>query len=1176
MSTLFSRFSGCHRVMGFILILSLAGIWLWIRIPRQVLATEVPFGEKFNVSTDFDGAQSAAAADLDRDGDLDIVAAAKNAGDIVWWENTTGDGTSWGVPKTITNTLDGAIDAVPADLDGDGDLDILGASSTTGEVWWWDNASGDGSTWNAALVDSTFSQISGITVADVDGDGDRDGVGVGSVSGSVQVHWFENTVGDGSAWSSLGVAVALSSPTSVAMADLDRDGDLDIVAAFQTGNEISWWRNNNGDGSSWSPFTISSTYDSANGIEISDIDRDGDPDVLAAYSNGTLSWRENDGTGQVWADHPITTTFSGAVSVAAADLDGDGDQDVLGAGTDQTRWWENTDGAGSTWEEYPIDTAFSGARAIGAADVDGDGSRDVIGAAETADDVVWWQNKTIHRNAYYPIEGSIQVDGNFDGAISITSADFDRDGDPDILAGAYNTGEVAWYKNNTGDGTNWIKESIDNTLSSVRSVYTADLDGDGDLDALAADTIANEILWWANNGSGSFGTAQTVDVNFTGAFWVSAGDVDGDGDIDILGAGGTLVSWWENTDGNGAFGTRIDIAPGYDAARSVSAADFDRDDDLDVLASSYNENDISWWENENGDGSSWAQQTVDNAIDNPVATFAADVDGDGDMDVLGASELDDELSWWENDGNGAFGSRQTIGTGFDSPSAVLGADLDRDGDEDVIGAARNNNILVWFENDNGDGSGWTEHILISTFQEAVAVHVADINRDGAPDILGAAFVEDTLRWWENRGGQFSMNSMNTSPAAIADGTTTDVMAITVTHQGRPNDSEMKLATLEFLFEESPGNGMGSPEANAVIENLHIYLDDGSESFDSNDTLVMTVDTITLVSGFETIQLPTNDPNVKLNPGETKTFFIVLELTANAGAQDPNQILLTHLTLGPLPISSAVDTNNDIPLQMAYEPDLTVQLIAFAPDLFIGKFANNLPGDGLASPETLSGGADTIQPGDLITYTILFSNTGNANATNVFIIDPIPMEAQYTGSTSTGVATTLSELGNNTYRWDIGTLPGHANGAITIMAALDPGVASEYAFVNTAYLTGTLATVVNFGAASSASLEINFPPSVDAGADQTVLVGQSFEITALYSDPGLDDTHQATIDWGDGNETAGVVDPVAHTVKGSHTYLSIGTFNITVSVKDNDGGQGVDIALYTVNQGKTFLPVILKP
>jgi len=82
-------------------------------------------------------------------------------------------------------------------------------------------------------------------------------------------------------------------------------------------------------------------------------------------------------------------------------------------------------------------------------------------------------------------------------------------------------------------------------------------------------------------------------------------------------------------------------------AYSVHAADVDGDGDVDVLGAGEGADAIAWWENTAGDGIAWTERTVDGAFWGAYSVHAADVDGDGDVDVLGAALHADAITWWE-------------------------------------------------------------------------------------------------------------------------------------------------------------------------------------------------------------------------------------------------------------------------------------------------------------------------------------------------------------------------------------------------------------------------------------------------------------------------------------------------------------------------------------------------
>ena len=99
------------------------------------------------------------------------------------------------------------------------------------------------------------------------------------------------------------------------------------------------------------------------------------------------------------------------------------------------------------------------------------------------------------------------------------------------------------------------------------------------------------------------------------------------------------------------------------------------------------------------------QQIITTSARQASSVFAADIDGDGDMDVLSASYLDDKIAWYENtDGNGTFGAPQIITISANAAYSVFAADIDGDGDMDVLSASYNDDKIAWYENTDGNGT----------------------------------------------------------------------------------------------------------------------------------------------------------------------------------------------------------------------------------------------------------------------------------------------------------------------------------------------------------------------------------------------------------------------------------------------------------------------------------------
>ena len=355
------------------------------------------------------------------------------------------------------------------------------------------------------------------------------------------------------------------------------------------------------------------------------------------------------------ADVPFSTaniidgSFDGAHYVYAADIDGDGDTDVLGAASNagEIAWWENMNADGTSWTKHSVDDNFAVAYSVCAADVDGDGDMDVLGSSWEDHDITWWENN----NGAGTDWTEHVVDGDFGTAFCVYAADVDGDDDIDVLGASNSLYDITWWENTNGAGTAWTEHTIDGDFKYARHVYAEDIDGDDDMDVLGVSLGNDDITWWENNnGVGTNWTEHTIDGGFSDPEWVYAADVDGDTDMDVIGAGEGVdaVSWWENTDGLGTAWTKHIVESDWHFASSVYAADVDADGDVDILGSDYDISGVTWWENMNGLGTDWLAHDVNGGVHGGSSVYAADIDGDGDVDILEAAYHTDDIAWWEN------------------------------------------------------------------------------------------------------------------------------------------------------------------------------------------------------------------------------------------------------------------------------------------------------------------------------------------------------------------------------------------------------------------------------------------------------------------------------------------------------------------------------------------------
>ena len=291
---------------------------------------------------------------------------------------------------------------------------------------------------------------------------------------------------------------------------------------------------------------------------------------------------------------------------------------------------------------------------------------------------------------------------------------------------------------------------ISTALDGAFSVHATDLDGDGDQDVLSASVDDNKIAWYENLGAGVFGPQQVITTSAQFANEVYAADLDGDGDADVLSASywDSKLAWYENL-GGGAFGGQqvITMPNTVAGVKSVYAADLDEDGDTDVLLASFADDKVAWYENLGG-GAFGPIQLISTVALGAESVYATDLDGDGDQDVLSASFRDDKIAWYENDGGGGFGPPQVITTAADGAWSVFATDLDGDGDQDVLSASANDDKIAWYEN-LGSGVFGAQQVITTAADAPYFVYAADLDGDGDQDALSASYLDDKIAWYEN-------------------------------------------------------------------------------------------------------------------------------------------------------------------------------------------------------------------------------------------------------------------------------------------------------------------------------------------------------------------------------------------------------------------------------------------
>ncbi len=451
--------------------------------------------------------------DFNNDGKLDIAINA-NKNNLISIFLGSGDGTF--TSGASYAGIYGTSELSASDLDGDGNLDLIvgiansgiyGPDMNAGGTFQVLMGNGDGTFQSApALLDSVFSLSGGIptfATGDFNGDGKLDIMGVSTFSGTQGLVFL---AGDGGGHFAAPAISPEQMPSLVAAGDMNGDGKLDAVYADSNANSVAVALGN-GDGT----FAAGQDYFLPNGfaivnIAVADLNGDGKPDVIitAAQNQSTnppfgLYAYINEGNGTLPLIPIPVDTLSFPTSLAIGDLNGDGKLDIVVTNS-------------------PFDTGTAGTLMVYLANGNG----------------------TFKPAVSYPAGYS---------STGLAIADVNKDGKPDLVFGtndqAFTTSTLDVLPGN-GDGTFGTAISSPLQYTGTTNLAVADFDGDGNADVLVGQCCGLTFTSVSfGKGDGTFPTNYGLATGPASQFVVAA-DVNGDKRPDILTAMGNAVEVFVN------------------------------------------------------------------------------------------------------------------------------------------------------------------------------------------------------------------------------------------------------------------------------------------------------------------------------------------------------------------------------------------------------------------------------------------------------------------------------------------------------------------------------------------------------------------------------------------------------------------------------------------------------
>lgn len=331
---------------------------------------------------------------------------------------------------------------------------------------------------------------------------------------------------------------------------------------------------------------------------------------------------------------PNNEYLEGAVTAEFSDIDKDGYPDLILGTRAGIRFVLNKDGKINVNDHYGLN---SNDEVIHLMDIDSDGLTDIVSGSSTDPGIRWFQNAGAGQ-----FVGPLQLVS--EGLVKhLVSGDINNDDRLDLIANTNDMGLVAFIQDFNGE---YAEPIVLTPNTAERAPRLADMDDDGDMDLI---WDMDDASYLSENLDGYGNMAPEVTLSESG--WSLLADLDGDGKSDMVRIDPDLraIVWQKRLGTMNTFAEDKVITPGVQKGGSLHALDLDADGDNDLVFTSMAFDEIRWMENGNGRADFGEPELIANELIDPAFVAFADMDADGDMDVVSASEEAMSFSFIETD-----------------------------------------------------------------------------------------------------------------------------------------------------------------------------------------------------------------------------------------------------------------------------------------------------------------------------------------------------------------------------------------------------------------------------------------------------------------------------------------------------------------------------------------------